>query len=173
MQSDGHGVGADPQHQPDTPVVELVPGHQPEQFLVVWAQAGQGHKRGSLACSQGNERDRITRHLAAKLLEEPRPALAPPSLIGNHPASDSQQPGQRVIGNLVDLAPGDGECLSRRILGVGGRGGATQGVRQDPALMRFEQLVQARDSTVPRESPGSHRDGDAPKGDSVPREAPR
>src|SRR3972149_3869721 len=87
---------------------------------------------------------------------------------GARVGTEPQQPGQRVSGNRVDLPPGDSECLRRGILRVGGSRGAAQGVREDSTLMRFEQLFQARDTTVPPESLGSHADEDATADRSVP-----
>jgi hypothetical protein len=62
-------------------------------------------------------------------------------LVGEHPASDSEQPWQRPIGDLVQPPPSDKERLSDRVIDKGGRLAAHY-VAADRVVMRGKHCLE-------------------------------
>ena len=81
-------------------------------------------------------------------------------VVGDHASCDREQPRSRFGRNVGATAPGDHECLSRQVLGVGLASRPAKQVRHDCAVVLLEESFEARSVRVdrwqhPRETTGS------------------
>ena len=139
MEPDRNSVGADAEDLGDLFIAQPFPSDETQQLLIVRAEPIEGRER----------RSRGLRRLSAdapRRLETGRKAgaaIVPATLICERPTRDRVQPRQRGVqfGRYVATAPGNGERLGGRILGIRRGQGAAEAIGEDLTVMTLEQLL--------------------------------
>ena len=136
MEPNRDSIGADAENLCDLFITQPFPCDEPKQLLIVRAQPLKGRER----CSGGLSRlsaDAMSRLQSGR---EEGAAIVPAALVGERPTRDRVQPRELCVQLVreVAAAPGNGEGLGGRILGIRQGPGAAQAIGEDLPVMTLE-----------------------------------
>lgn len=143
VQADGDGIGADSEDDADFRLPQAIPNQQAKQLLVVGPEASKGLQG---RCFGGVERSGIL-WLGPEPEVETQPTGTPALLIGDHAASDREEPrqGRLRLRQTVDPPPCHREGLGDDVLRVCLGPYPPKGVGEDRPMMPLEGCFKTRE----------------------------